>query len=172
MLADAEAYPSAGEEAGLLVENVWVLRERASREYGAEAGPFLPPSGAWPLAVAYGLVPELGAVIREDSSGTPAALGAARLRYKRQVVAALQACALAGCDGLLIGCAEGVLGSDVAAHPAASVAADVWAEVLLGEGGRAGMAGFFKVVAFCTGGRTNPRVLASTREALRTAFGI
>merc|ERR1740122_435900 len=121
MLGQVEDYPRAGAEEGLLVENVWVLREREGPHFGEEVGCVLPAAGAWPLHVAYGLVP----APRAGPLAEPELL-AARLRYKRQVAAAVQACALASCDGLLIGCAEGVPGGEIA-----QVGAEVWAEVLL-----------------------------------------
>lgn len=163
MLGQVDNYPRAGTDEGLLVENIWVLRERAGPQYGQEAGPFLPPNAAWLLHAAYGLAPALAARSLEELD-----LRAARLRYKRQVAAAVQACALAHCDGLLVGCAERLPGGEVVE----GMAAEVWAEVLLGEPGRAGMASHFRVVAFCLGGRTDPRRLAAAREALGAAFSL
>lgn len=161
----AMPYPRPGEAEVLAVENVWVLRDRTGPALGEECGPFLPPDGAWPLTVALGLVPEASGGVADE-----AALKSARLRYKRQVTSVVQACALAGCDGLLVGCAEGVLGAEAAPHPAAAAAAEVWAEVLLGEGSAPGLAAHFRAVAFCLGGRANRRRIEATKAELLAAF--
>mmetsp|Transcript_8515 Transcript_8515/g.21145 ORF Transcript_8515/g.21145 Transcript_8515/m.21145 type:complete len:135 (-) Transcript_8515:71-475(-) len=132
----------------------------------------MPDDGAWLLNMAYGFVPEAPSRggVGNGSSEVGADAKAARLRYKRQVAAAVQACALAGCDGLLIGCAEGLLGCELFGHPSADVAAEVWAEVLLGEGSTPGLASHFRALAFCLGGRTNPRTVLATKAALQSAF--
>eukprot|EP00428_Durinskia_dybowskii_P024341 CAMPEP_0170246998 /NCGR_PEP_ID=MMETSP0116_2-20130129/23286_1 /TAXON_ID=400756 /ORGANISM="Durinskia baltica, Strain CSIRO CS-38" /LENGTH=420 /DNA_ID=CAMNT_0010497875 /DNA_START=60 /DNA_END=1320 /DNA_ORIENTATION=+ len=153
-LVGAAAYPRPGAEEGVAIENIWVLRERAGADYGEECGEFLPAEGAWPVAFAYGVVRE---PVAEDASAEVDSTEtlAARLRYKRQVAHAIQACAVTGCDGLLIGCAEGVLRGEMAPRISDTVAAEVWAEVLLGEGGRPGLASHFRAIAFCLGaGRT------------------
>merc|ERR1719245_1800684 len=90
----------------------------------------------------------------------------ARLRYKQQVLAAVQACALYHCDGLIIGCAEGILG----AHLPMVMAAEVWAEVLFGEGNCRSVAFNFRAVTFGLGGCSNAARQKKNREALETVF--
>jgi len=158
--------PRGHPEEGLAVENLWVIRERGSPILGGEAGPYYSHERAWSLHLAYGVMPEVAAEgDRRDDS-----LEEVRRRYKSKVIACLKACALAGCDGLLVGCAEGVLACEVYKGVSCEMAADVWGEVLLGDDETPGLARHFKAIAFCLGGRTNPKIADYTWATLRTAF--
>lgn len=52
-----------------------------------------------------------------------------RVQLRAQVEAVLRACCLLDCDGLVIGCAEGICGSELFGHPMVEVA-EVWRDAL------------------------------------------
>jgi len=166
VLAQADAYPRRGAEEGFAVEHLSVLRAHGAG--GEEPGPFLDRMHTWRLALAYGLVVETGHLSQGAGSVEAAEM---RLQYKLQVMAAVKACALAHCELLLVGCGDGILGgAEAAVSPRAR--AEVWAEVLLGEGRMAGLAKNFRAVAFCLGGRADTESRRRTRDVLKAAFAL
>merc|ERR1712118_389640 len=67
--------------------------------------------------------------------------------YRTQVESALRVCCLLDCDGLVVGCAEGLCGSEIVGHPIAEVT-EVWGEAL------GPVADHFRRVAFALGKET------------------
>lgn len=129
-----DTYLEAGSSDVLSAENIWVLRDPETdgvpgvwrpepHDLGA-ALCFLPQ---WqpPLAASAGAgktpaTTERGCAYRDSSD---------RVQYRAQVEAVLRVCMLLDCDGLVVGCAEGLCGSEVFGHPLREVT-EVWGEAL------------------------------------------
>eukprot|EP00931_Biecheleriopsis_adriatica_P011064 TRINITY_DN112141_c0_g1_i1.p1 TRINITY_DN112141_c0_g1~~TRINITY_DN112141_c0_g1_i1.p1 ORF type:complete len:361 (+),score=69.87 TRINITY_DN112141_c0_g1_i1:69-1151(+) len=169
----AESFPDAGDEGGLLLQSLWVMRFRHAATEG----------GAWKLPMAYGIVPATA----KDGKILPPTLmwhdlqhlfgigkDEARCLYKKKVEAAVTAAAMSGCDALLVGCAEGFPGTWDGHVLPPTLAAEVWAEVLHMDGGKAPDAvnQQFKLIVFCLGGSLDGHRRRRTHEALTAAFGI
>lgn len=153
-------YIGAGTTECLVGESVWVIRHcdgdgcpsdfrREPRMLGAVVA-FLPQPA-----------PPLDRTDGGDRAPRPFERAAAyaektdRVRYRAQVDAALQHCAALDCDGVVVGCVEGICGSEVFRHPMAEVA-EVWRDSLAAHGEH------FRRVAFALGKETplNRRVTA------------
>ncbi|CAK9001784.1 unnamed protein product [Durusdinium trenchii] len=117
----ADSYPSAGDEDGLLLLDLWVLPSQED-----------PRAMAWRLPMAYGLV--------------PAAAAKDHRKYKAQVAAAVNSAAVYGCDALLIAAKMGLPGTSKGEVISPEEAAVIWADVLRSAKGTA-----FKQIAFCLG---------------------
>lgn len=158
------AYIQAGAAECLIAENVWLLRHGSPSRDGTpgswraeprelSAISFLPESRP-PLSSA----PLNGGGFMNDGHHPPAALLAAptvsrkcayadkstRASYHGQVEAAIKACCLLDCDGLVVGCAEGICGSEIFGHPMAEVV-QIWRDVLNKAGSQ------FRVIVFALG---------------------
>lgn len=156
----AESYPRAGEEDGLLMQNIWVLRNHQKRAERA----------AWRLPLVYGIVPGLPSQKFDFHE--------LRMDYKRQVAAAVKAAALSSCDCLLIGCAGGIpsLGKGGLSP---ELGAKIWAEVLLESPAsqnigkdHCALAQYFKLIIFCLAGASDGHRRSGAMIALSKAFNI
>lgn len=155
------SYIQAGAPECLIAENVWLLR------HAGLAGGDGPP-GAWRTETreisAVTFLPQSSPELSSSSAPLngnhhpPSALlapptvsrkcayadKASRVCYHKQVEAVVKACCLLDCDGLVVGCAEGICGSELFGHPMAEVA-QVWREVLEKAGSH------FRVIVFALG---------------------
>lgn len=158
------AYVQASVAECLIAENVWLLRHGSPSSDGTP-GPwrseprelsaisFLPESEP-PLSSASAS----SSGPKNDGHHPASALLAAptvsrkctyadkgtRVCYHSQVEAAIKACCLLDCDGLVVGCAEGICGSEIFGHPMAEVV-QVWRDVLDKAGSQ------FRVIVFALG---------------------
>jgi len=154
------AYIQAGKPECLIAENVWLVRhaglsDTAPGEWRAEprdvsAICFLPQS-APPLAYDKESIQNDGhhpSSARQVAPTVSRRCGYAdkenRVIYRGQVEAAIKAGCLLDCDGLVIGCAEGICGSEVFGHPMTEVV-QVWRDVLESTSAQ------FRVIVFALG---------------------
>jgi len=108
--------------------------------------------------------PKAASSVSPTSSGkTKYAADESRLAYRRQVESAIKVCCLLDCDGIAVGCAEGVCGSELYGHPLAEVT-EVWRDVL------SQMAAQFRVVSFALG-KDTPSNRRCTTGFLAEALG-
>jgi len=156
-----EKYVKAGAEECLLVQNLHVLRG-AGQGRGAP-GPFLP--APYEVAVVVGFLPKPS----PDLAGGESTLRNAkyanksdRVQYRAQVEAALRLVSLLDCDGLVVGCGEGIVGSEVYGHPLNEVS-EVWRDALLPKMAQ------FRRVTFALGEET-PQNRRDTTRALAEAL--
>lgn len=118
-------YLAAGEPECLVVENVWLLRHSADQypgDWRREARDFGIACGFLPTASPRVTCATADPLCRYEDERD-------RLRYRAQVQAAVEACCLLDCDALVIGCADGICGSELFGHPITECA-EVWKEVL------------------------------------------
>lgn len=170
-----DKYVQAGVPECIVAESLWLLRHyggcdgmpgewRAEpREFGAAVS-FLPQQ--FPeLATAAGSVTANGSAAPARSSDRRCVYRdkADRVRYRAQVEAAIKVCCLLDCDGLVVGCAEGICGSEVFGHPIAEVA-EVWREVLEAAASQ------FRVVAFALS-KDTPMNTRNTASLLQEILG-
>jgi len=125
VLEGCRRYIDAGAPHCLAAEHLWLLRDS-----DGDSGP-----GGWrsepvELGTAVCFLPQSGPVVERLSNGAHVyADRADRAAYHKQVEAALSVCCLTDCDALVVGCAEGVCGSELFGHPLHE-AIEVWREVL------------------------------------------
>jgi hypothetical protein len=156
-----EKYVKSGTEECLLVQNLVVLRG-AGAGRGAP-GPFL--ARPREVAVVVGFLPKTSPELAGGDStlrDAQYAEKADRVQYRTQVESALRLVSLLDCDGLVVGCGEGIVGSEVYGHPLNEVS-EVWRDALLPK-----MAQFRKVV-FALGEET-PQNRRDTTKALAEAL--
>lgn len=156
-----EKYVKPGAEECLVVQNLTVLR--GAGEGRGAPGPFL--ARPREVAVVVGFLPKASPELAGGDSTLRDALYAEkadRVQYKTQVESALRLVSLLDCDGLVVGCAEGIVGSEVYGHPLTEVA-EVWRDALLPK-----MAQFRRVV-FALGEQT-PKNRRDTTIALAEAL--
>eukprot|EP00439_Symbiodinium_sp_Y106_P015231 s1996_g2.t1 len=155
--AAADVYPSAGDEDGLLLQNLWIIPSVDDD----------PQAGAWQLPLACGIVPAVSPTPRPPSTPEKE-----RLRYKRQVSNAVHAAAVNTADALLIGCAAGIPGTCRGREVVTmEEAATIWADVLRGPkpGATTPVDRCFRRIVFCLGRERTERLIRA-RRALRAAF--
>lgn len=139
------AYIQAGTPECLIAENLWLLRhaglsDTSPGEWRSEprelcAICFLPETMP-PLTSARGVMENEGHHPSATLQVSPTVCRRCsyadkhnRVCYHRQVEAVIKACCLLDCDGIVVGCAEGICGSEIFGHPMSEVA-QVWRDVL------------------------------------------
>lgn len=149
------AYIAEGVPECIVAENVWLVRDegcmgpgewREPRDIGVVVG-FVPKHAP---ALSGGGASEIHCTYTDSGD---------RARYRAQVDAAIQACCLLDCDGIVVGCAEGLCGSEVFGHPLLEVAS-VWREAL------ASRAAQFRRVAFALGAPHASNLRVAVAKAL------
>jgi len=156
------AYIQAGTPECIIAENVMLLRHASPSESGAPGPWRAEPRELSAICFLPEHAPQLSSTTSSGGSvsGThcPGALltvptvsrqcvyadKSSRICYRSQVEAVVKACCLLDCDGLVVGCAEGICGSELFGHPMAEVV-QLWRDVLDKA------ASHFRVVAFALG---------------------
>lgn len=134
-------YIGAGAPECLIAENIWLLRHMATDGMPGEWR-----SEPRNLGTAVTYLPQ-AAPEKASDSHVGYADKVDRVQYRAQVAAAVQACCLLDCDGLVIGCAEGICGSELFGHPLMEVG-EVWRDVLSMRSAQ------FRRIAFALGKET------------------
>jgi len=168
-----EGYIEAGRPECLLAENVWLLRD---------ADPDGPGPGSWregprELCAAVGVLPQSSPRLAQRSPPSSSGGGggggrgglaryadlADRATYRAQAEAAVRLCCLLDCDGIVVGCAEGLCGSEIFGHPLTDVA-EVWRDVLEATSAH------FRRIAFAVG-KVTSRNINGTISVLAEVLG-
>merc|ERR1719379_1513093 len=129
------SYIQEGSTEHLIAENVWLLRHAGSEVGGAPGSWRMEPREFSAVCFLPHIAPQLRDAIPRSSpaerehtpskaltptptsgSGCAYADKDFRVAYHHQVEAALKACSLLDCDGLVVGCAEGICGSEIFGH--------------------------------------------------------
>lgn len=158
-----EKYVKAGAEECLLVQNLQVLR--GAGEGRGAPGPFL--ARPREVGVIVGFLPKSSPDLAGGAStlrNAEYADTADRVQYRAQVESALRLASLLDCDGLVVGCGEGIVGSEVYGHPLSEVS-EVWRDALMPKMNQ------FRRVVFALGEETQQNRRDTTRALAEALNG-